>query len=48
MRRLQTEILAQAAQAWLLADEVQRAYDVQSAALEQAPYDVELLGRPPA
>ena len=40
---LQTEILAQAAQAWLLADEVQRAYDVQSAALEQDPYDIELL-----
>ncbi len=40
---LQTEILAQAAQAWLLAGDNERAYDVQSAALLKAPNDVELL-----
>jgi tetratricopeptide (TPR) repeat protein len=40
---LQTEILAQAAQAWLLAGDNERAYDVQSAALLKAPDDVELL-----
>ena len=40
---LQTEILAQAAQAWLLADEPERAYDLQSAALLKRPSDVELL-----
>ena len=35
--------LAQAGQAWLLAGELERAYAVQTAALEQAPADVELL-----
>ncbi|HMB76402.1 MAG TPA: hypothetical protein VKN76_08390 [Kiloniellaceae bacterium] len=40
---LQTEILAQAAQAWFLAGDNQRAYDVQTAALAKTPDDVELL-----
>jgi len=41
--RLQTEILAQAAQAWFLAGDYTRAYNVQTAALSKAPGDVELL-----
>ena len=35
--------LAQAGQAWLLAGDLERAYAVQTTALEQAPADVELL-----
>ena len=41
--QLQTEILAQAAQAWFLTGDYQRAYDVQTAALGKAPDDIELL-----
>jgi len=40
---LQTEILAQAAQAWFLAGDYQRAYDVQTAALGKTPDNVDLL-----
>ena len=40
---LRVEVLAQAGQAWLLAGETERAYAVQSAALQLDPRNVELL-----
>ena len=40
---LLADVLAQAGQAWLLADDTQRAFAAQSAAIELAPKNIELL-----